>query len=626
MKIFVLISGLFLGIIAQSQVLVPQQVMFPTSQGDSLEVDVYLPNSTSSFPVILIQTPYGKNRFRLGLPLGIQRNLPSSNYAVVIMDWRGRFSNLSKAIPGLGTGQDGYDLVEWIASQSWSTGKIGTWGPSALGSVQFETAKKQPPHLTCAVPLVAAPHFMYEHYYSGGAARTELIDQLDILGFGITSTISNNPYYNATWSFIESFSIYPDSIQIPMLMIGGWYDHNTESTIFQYDTCTKKSVLPSGTKHHLLMGPWTHGGNGTSYVGSSNQGQLSYPNGEGVSDSVAMQFFDFHLRNINNNWNAQLPVMYYQMGDEQWLEDTQWPVNYTTPTNYYLQADGSLQTSQSIRDSLTFSYNPNSPSPTIGGATMRNDLVQGPYDQVPAVESRFDLVTFETSISTQDLKIKGKPEAHFYISSDRKDTDVAVRLTEVYPDGRSMIIMDGIQRMRFRNGFRITDTAFMQPGMVYPVSIELQSTAITIKAGNKLRLIVTSSNYPRYNRNMNNGGEMYPGNNLDSVLNPLFVVNKVHVGSATPSRLILPIDNTNTSISTYELQKVSVYPNPSSGIFNVQSAEKFLEVKLMDLSGKFLELKYDNLGSFDISEFQKGVYILLIKTEKGIISKKIIKQ
>jgi len=109
-------------------------------------------------------------------------------------------------------------------------------------------------------------------------------------------------------------------------------------------------------------------------------------------------------------------------------------------------------------------------------------------------------------------------------------------------------------------------------------------------------------------------------------LNPLFVVNKVHVGGATPSRLILPIDNTNTSISTYELQKVSVYPNPSSGIFNVQSAEKFLEVKLMDLSGKFLELKYDNLGSFDISEFQKGVYILLIKTEKGIISKKIIKQ
>ena len=196
MKIFVLISGLFLGIIAQSQVLVPQQVMFPTSQGDSLEVDVYLPNSTSSFPVILIQTPYGKNRFRLGLPLGIQRNLSSSNYAVVIMDWRGRFSNLSKAIPGLGTGQDGYDLVEWIASQSWSTGKIGTWGPSALGSVQFETAKKQPPHLTCAVPLVAAPHFMYEHYYTGGAARTELIDQLDILGFGITSTISNNPYYN----------------------------------------------------------------------------------------------------------------------------------------------------------------------------------------------------------------------------------------------------------------------------------------------------------------------------------------------------------------------------------------------------------------------------------------------
>ena len=125
---------------------------------------------------------------------------------------------------------------------------------------------------------------------------------------------------------------------------------------------------------------------------------------------------------------------------------------------------------------------------------------------------------------------------------------------------------------------------------------------------------------------MNNGGEMYPGNNLDSVLNPLFVINKIHVGSATPSRLILPIDNTNTSISTYELLDVSVFPNPSTGVFNIQSEEKVIELKLTDLSGKTLNVKHNDFESIDLTNFQNGIYILVISTEKGSVIKKIIKQ
>ncbi len=625
MKIAISIFLFFFGLSVHSQLLSPQQVMFPTSQGDSLEVDVYLPNSTGSFPVILIQTPYGKNRFRLGLPLGVVRNLAASNYAFVILDWRGRFSNASKALPGVGIGEDGYDLVEWIASQSWSTGKIGTWGPSALGNVQFETAKKRPPHLTCAVPLVAAPHYSFEHYYTGGAARTELIEQIDNLGFGVSSTVSANPYYNATWAAIEGLSIYPDSIQIPMLMIGGWYDHNIESTLFQYDTCSKNSPLPSGTKHHVLLGPWAHGGNGTAYVGTANQGQLNYPNAEAISDSMAMRFFEHHLRNQSNGWDTKLPVMYYQMGDEQWLEDTQWPVSYTTSTNYYLQPDGSLSTSQAIRDSLAVTYNPSSPSPTIGGATMRNDLVQGPYDQVPDVESRADLLTFETAVSSQDLKIKGRPEAHFYLSSDRKDTDVAVRLTEVYPDGRSMLILDGIKRMRFRNGFRLSDTSFMKQGVVYPVSIDLPSVAITIKAGHKLRLLVTGSNYPKYNRNMNNGEEMYPGNNLDSVFNPLIAVNKIHVGPSTPSRLVLPIDNTNTTVIEREKIRVEVYPNPTSERLTITSDEPVIRIEVYDLTGKILLSQDEHTEQVSVSGLTNGAYVMIVYTQKGRVVKKILK-
>ncbi len=625
-KILLLLALSFLYIGSQAQLLTPQKMMFPTSHGDSLEIDVYLPNNTGTFPVILIQTPYGKNSYRNGLPLGIKKNLSTSKYAFVILDWRGRFANLSKFNASIKTGEDGYDLVEWIAIQSWCTGKIGTWGPSALGNVQFETAKKRPPSLTCAVPQVASPQFFYEDYYAGGSARVAYLKQLDNLGFGITSTVMAHPYYDFLWAASESATVYPDSIEIPMLMIGGWYDHNTDAILFQFDTCTKNSPLPTGTKHHLLMGPWVHGGSGSAYVGSANQGQLTYPNAAGASDTVALQFFDYYLRNINNGWNNKKPVMYYQMGDDQWLEDTQWPVSYTTNTNYYLHSDGNLKTTQSTSDSLTFSYNPNSPSPTVGGATLSTSLNQGPYNQVPAVESRFDLLTFETPTLTQDLKVKGKIGVNFFISSDKKDTDVAIRVTDVYPDGRSMLLIDGIQRMRFRNGYRVTDTAFMVPGTVYPVSVELPNTAITFKTGHKLRIVVTSSNYPMYNRNMNNGGEMYPGSNVDSVLNPQFVINKIHVGSAYPSHLVLPVDNTNTSLSENELFKLNLYPNPAQDILFIESEELIKSIKIVDLAGKIVTIKNNSKSKLNINQLKSGLYVIILESEKGIVTKRFIKQ
>lgn len=611
---------------ANTQLLTPLQLMYPTSNGDNMEVDVYLPNSTGSFPVILIQTPYGKFGYRNGLPLGIQKNLSASNYAFVILDWRGRFSNLSKADASVNRGSDGYDLVEWIAAQTWSTGKVGTWGPSALGNVQFETAKKQPPHLVCANPQVASPHTFYSHYYSGGSAKVAHINQLDNLGFGVSTTVLAHPHYDWLWSSVEASTVYPDSIEVPMLMTGGWYDHNTEPILFQFDTCNKNSNLPAGTKHHLLIGPWVHGGSGAAYVGSASQGQLTYNNAEGVSDSIAIEFFDHHLRSINNGWDTKLAVMYYQMGDNQWFEDAQFPVSYTTPTNYYLQNDFTLKTTNSVVGNWPFSFNPTSPSPTVGGATLSTSLDQGPYDQVPSVESRFDLLTFSTPTLTQDLKIKGKIEANFFVSSDKKDTDVAVRITDVYPDGRSMLILDGIQRMRFINGYTVADTSFLDSGVVYPVSIDLPTTAITIKAGHKLRVIVTASNYPQYNRNMNNGEEMYPGNNLDSVHNPQFVVNHIHVGGSNASHLVLPVDNTNTSIAEHRNSfEVIIFPNPSNGIINIESQEELTSVSLFSISGQEL-INTRNTNIIDVSHLATGVYILRIVSQNGVVEKKIVKE
>jgi predicted acyl esterase len=617
-----LISISFAG--TSQALLTPSTIMIPTSNGDSLEADLYLPNLTDTFPTILIQTPYGKYLHRSGLPLGVGINIASSNYAFVVLDWRGRFTNLAKANASIGTGEDGYDVVEWIATQTWSNEKIGTWGPSALGNVQFETAKNQPPNLTCAMPMVASPHFYYDDYFSGGAVKTEYIDQLDGLGYGIGAVVLANPFFNPTWNFLQNNSVYPADIQVPMLMVGGWFDHNTAASFFQFDTCTKLSPLPIGQKHHLLMGPWTHGGNGTANVGTIAQGELTFSNANG-SDSIGNLFFDYYLRDIQNGWNTKLPLMYYQMGDNQWIEETVWPPTYTTNENWYLQSDNSITSTISIANNFSYNYDPLNPSPTQGGSTLRTDLLQGPYDQTDSVELRSDNVIFSTATLTSDLKIKGKIKVKLYVSSDKKDTDFHIRLTDVYPSGESILLNESNKRMRFRNGYATSDTASMIPGTVYPIEIDLPHIGQTFKSGHKLRVVITSSNYPKHNRNMNNGvGNMYPGNNPDSVFNPQIANNTIYVGGSNTSHLVLPVDNTNTSINEYEINNIKIYPNPTTNFITISSEDIIENIILYSINGeKLVEVKSNTIS---LKKYPKGSYFLEVETAKGVTTKKIVKQ
>lgn len=149
---------------------------------------------------ILIQTPYQKNWFHFGLPLGVGTNQPNSNYAFVVVDWRGFYGSAAALVPSPNRGEDGYDVVDWIAQQTWCDGNIGTWGPSALGKIQFETAKEQHPNHKCAVPLVAHPMTRYEDYYPGGVYRTEYVEQLDALGYGLSTFVLGNQVKNFTWT------------------------------------------------------------------------------------------------------------------------------------------------------------------------------------------------------------------------------------------------------------------------------------------------------------------------------------------------------------------------------------------------------------------------------------------
>ena len=590
---FILFS-LFICISATSFAqLAPIYDSIPVENNLKLAATLYKPSGCTQCPTILVQTPYNRLYYNIiGLPLGIGMNINAAHYNVVIVDWRGFYGSAGAAHVGApNTGQDGYTIVEWIAAQPWSDGQVGTWGPSALGKCQFMTEEYHPPHLKCMVPLVSGSQYTYAEYFPGGVYRTEYVEQLDALGFGLSTTLLSNPFYNLAWQYTEGTTYYPDSIAVPTFMIGGWYDHNTKDILNLFNGIRTGSPVPVRNQHRLLMGPWVHGGSGYAQVGSVAQGDLSYPNAAGWNDSLALLFFDYHLRGIANGWNATPFVQYYQMGDDAWQSTAVWPPAGVSDYHFYLHNDQSMDTylPANSTGSLSYTYDPQNPSPTEGGCTLRPDLDQGPYDQQTVVESRNDLLVFSTAALSHDVVMKGVATAHLKVSSDKKDTDFSIRLTDVYPDGRSELLVDGITRMRFRNGYTTADTASMVPGTMYDCTITMPATCITFKAGHKIRVDVSSSNYPKYNRNDNSGGVMYPAHNGDSLANPQVAINTVYTNITNASYITLPINSFIDGMEEPAGESFSIYPNPAAGYTQLSfymPADGEIDITVTDLSGK----------------------------------------
>ncbi|MEZ4826958.1 MAG: CocE/NonD family hydrolase [Bacteroidia bacterium] len=612
-----------------AQLLNPIVADIPMRDGKTLKADIHLPDTAGTFPTILIQTPYSRVLYRLGLPLGTGQQLGNSAYAFVIVDWRCFYGSANACIASPKRGEDGYDVVEWINAQPWSNGKIGTWGPSALGGIQYQTAKENPPSLDCIAPLVAGSQNNYLQIFPGGAAITEHIDQLDGLGFGLSGIYYANPVRNLLWQIAESGSMYPQDIKVPAFLIGGWYDHNVELMTELFEALRTSSPAAVRDQHKFLMGPWAHGGFSTAYVGSAQQGELSFPGAAGWSDSLAMAFFDYYLRDMPNGWEQSPTVRYFQMGQNTWEGSAVWPPSGTFNQTLFLRDGYEIQSfpADTSLGQATISYDPNDPSPTRGGPTLRFDQLQGPYDQAVVVESRNDILVFSSPVLTQSVVVKGKPTVDLYVSSNRIDTDFAIRLTDVYPDGRSMLLSDDIQRMRFRNGYAASDTSAITPGEVYHITYTLPGLAHTFLPGHKIRLDVSSSNYPRFNRNMNTGGPMYPGLNGDTLVNPLIATNTVYFNSTHPSSLTLPVtDSLFTGISREEITHLpmAVYPNPAEREAVIHPGRKVageIAVRVTDLAGRIV--MEDRAADFSSGEYMlqtgnwpEGLYLVEVITSK----------
>lgn len=601
----------------------PIAVNIPMRDGKFLAADVYLPNNDSlPRPTILIQTPYQKNYYHiLGLPLQVGFNINSSPFNFVIVDWRCFYGSAAACTTTVNRGQDGYDCVEWIAQQTWSNDSTGTWGPSALGIIQFQTAKENPPHLTCCVPIVAGMRTDYLKYYPGGVLRTEYLQMLDMLGYGLSTLILAHQVHDIYWSVAESSSFYPASVNVPMFMIGGWYDHATEEVLESFEGIRTLSAVAVRAQQKLLIGPWTH--NATSSA-PLQVGDLDYPEAVNASDSLARKFFEYYLLNDANGWNNRPVVEYFQMGENTWNNDNSWNNSGLTNYNLYFHSDGNMDLNISVAaaDSLQINYDPHNPSPTVGGPTLLNTLNQGPYDQAPVVESRNDILTFTTAQLSQDIVMRGKPTAHLKVSSDKLDTDFSIRLTDVYPDGRSMLVLDGIRRMRFRNGYNATDTSSMVPGTIYPLDVDLfANTAITFLAGHRIRVDVSSANYPRFDSNLNNGQAMYTAGDT------LIAQNTIYMNSNNASYITLPLENFPDAVNEIDAkEEFSIFPNPCREWLEVSVIRSNHDCRLILLDAFGKEIYTIALTTLNLKlqtiYLPNGIYFIKIESSKGSITKR----
>lgn len=594
------------------------EIWIPMRDGDSLSADVYIPNGTSEAEVILIQTPYNKNLFSIGLPMGVGSNLDAQPYIWVIVDWRGFYGSSNADLSDVNRGEDGYDVCEWIADQVWHKDRIGTWGPSALGVIQYQTAREQHPNHTCAVPLVAHPQQSYDSYYYGGVLEKARLQQLDLLGYGLSPIVLANPYYSIVWQFAESESWYPSDIVIPTLQVGGWYDHNIDKMLDWYEACRTGAAPSVQDEQWLLVGPWVHGGTGIASVGTSVQGELSYPNAATTNNEMAWDFMNYYLLDSVNNWQNTPKITYYRTGLDVWNTSNATRVDVTTYDVLFLSQGGLLQGTNGT-SSTAFVCDPANPSPTIGGATLSLNLDQGPYDQI-SLEGRSDIRTFATHLLSSDISISGNVKLDLYIESDQPDCDISVRLVDVYPDGRNMLVTDGIKRMRFRNGYTAADETFMTPGTVYPVEVELAVTNYTWKTGHQIKIFVGGNSSTRWDVNLQNGGQMYVAGDTNSA-NII-----IHHNASFPSSISLPGNNPSVSVAQLVSEQLYLFPNPAEDVLEIGGNIAVDHAIVYDLSGRIVWTGQPVNRTIPTTDLTSGVYTVVMQTTSGSTTERFIKR
>lgn len=502
-----------------------RDVTIPMRDGKSLAAFVRGPKDPAcKLPVVVIQTPYGKDNAKLlwFSGAGTDPLFDSKDYAFVVVDWRGFFGSAAAKVAGAQPfAEDGYDTIEWAGTQPFSTGKVGMWGVSALCVQQFRTAVQKPPHLAAAVPIFCAMNTTYEQYYPGGVLRLEYYNFIGFY-FGAGAILAA-PYRNATWLLAENL-LKPQDVTVPMLVVAGWYDLYPKGSFDTWNGLLASS--PAAAQHRLLVGEWIHFAVGGETAGGRalTPQELKYVDAAKKVQTDSRDFFDLHLRGqAAGAASAWSPVRYVRSGEGTWESGPAWPPAGQTARTLYLAGDGGLSATAPTAGTVTSTYVSLDPSPTIGGGTLQGALLHGPQPQ-NAVVARTDARVFAGPLLTQPLKIRGPLAVSLDVATDRADTDFAARLTDVQVDGGHLLLAEGIRRLKLRGNLGVV--APVDAGVRYTVPISFTSElAYTFAAGHRVGLIITSSNYPRFDRNPNTGADFFPdaGTPAFDATNTLFV-------------------------------------------------------------------------------------------------------
>lgn len=524
----------------------PEKVMVPMRDGVKLSTSIYKsPFSSSAKPAILVRTPYDKESLAIASFL-----LALTDYVIVTQDERGRFASEGEdrvfQDDGWGEKQDGYDTIEWVASQSWCNGRVGTYGPSALGISQGLVAGAVPPHLICQL-ISFAPSKGYGNVaYQGGVLRKSLVEgwltsNKSEFMIPIFKSHTTNDSFWSTYDMDSKRSV----VKVPALFIGGWYDVFEQGLIENFTGRQYEGAEGARGKQRMIIGPWTH----VNQL-SVKQGQLTYPTNSVNSDelSLTLAWFDYWLREIKNKAMDGPAVKYYVMGDSGnsastgnvWKTSTDWPP-FQNNVPFFLNMNNQLTLTkpEQTDTSSEMVFQPGNPVPTLGGMNLESN--SGPYDQKEN-EKRADVLVFSTLPLDKPVEVTGRVKAVVYASGNLTDNDIAVRLTDVYPDGRSMLVCDGIQRASFLKSD--TNPVAIEPGKIYPYEVDLWSTSIVFEKGHSIRISVSNTNYPRFD------------------LNPLYsqltagqsALTKVYFNTAYPSCILLPTQSLGTAVENWPIQ------------------------------------------------------------------------
>lgn len=517
----------------------PQWVV--ASDGTRLATDVYLPIGAGwgPWPVVIQRTPYGRS----GATGSTCATFAIEGFACVAQDVRGTGDSTGSNTVFRDDRGDGQATIEWVAQQWWCNGSIATFGASALGITQYALAPGAPNQFKCLVPMVATADFFHHAAFWGGAIRYSLtrpwLEGQGALAF--YDEIRSHRTWDAWW---EQAAVMPHvgEIKAPGFHVGGWYDIFLQGTLDAFTAAQNRGGAGALGHQHLVVGPWVHTG-----VGTAQAGELTYPaNAATLVDLLAAvrDWYDYWLRGrapTVAQWPAARVYLMGAVGEAAapgnvWLDLSVWPPPAVTRA-LYLGSDRSLSIEPPTAGEIELRSDPGAPVPTVGGGNLIESVDGqfqgiGPLDQRP-IEERSDVLVFSTPVLDEPLTVVGRVRCRVWVRPDTKDFDVAVRLTDVYPDGRSMLVADGIQRARFRCGD--DHECLATPGEEIELAVDLWSTAIVFNRGHRVRILISGSNWPRFEVNRNDGGDLNSAG-AGVVAHPV-----VLVGSSLPSRLELPV-------------------------------------------------------------------------------------